>query len=67
MKLGATIRELRNEKKLTQKDLGKIIGVSQKTISSWERGSKLPDIPTLVRIAQYFCVSTDYLIGLVDY
>jgi transcriptional regulator with XRE-family HTH domain len=56
--------ELRKEKKLSQEGLSKILNVGQTTISSWERGEKEPDNATLIRLAEYFGVTTDYLLGL---
>lgn len=60
------IKELREEKGLMQKELGDIIGISQNTLSQYENGKREPDYETLKKIAEYFDVSTDYLLGLVD-
>lgn len=59
------LRLLREEKKLTQKDLGKILNVSHQTISFWEK-DKEPNFNTLKNIANYFNVSIDYLLGNTD-
>lgn len=59
---GATIRGLRQQQKMTQADLGKIVGVSTQAISKWERGS-IPDISILIVLADYFHISLDALIG----
>jgi len=57
------IRDLREDRDLTQKDLGELLGVSQATYSRYE-GGKL-DIPTdvLLRLADYYKVTVDYLLG----
>ncbi len=57
------IRDLREDKDLTQRDLGELLGVSQATYSRYESG-KL-DIPTdvLLRLADYYQVTVDYLLG----
>lgn len=60
------IAKLRKERKLTQKEFGKIMGVAQNTICNWETGKREPDFETAVRIADYFHVSTDYLFGHVN-
>lgn len=60
------LRELRLEKGLSQTKLAKTFGVDFRTISNWENGVRKPDIDMLVVIADYFEVSSDYLLGLVD-
>lgn len=57
------IRELRKAKKVTMKDLGNIIGVAESTMSLYETGKRKPDPETLSRLADYFNVSVDYLLG----
>lgn len=57
------IRELRKRKKLTQKDLGDIIGAAESTVSLYETGRRTPDLDTLSRLADFFGVSVDYLLG----
>lgn len=44
---GAVIKELREKKKITQSELAKMLGVSDKTISKWETGKGYPDITLL--------------------
>lgn len=58
------LKELRTEKGLSQTALAKELNVSQRSISSWETGFRQPDYETLIMIAKYFDVSTDYLLGL---
>lgn len=55
------VRELCRDKNITQKQLADIIGINQNTIKTWEH--KLPNSETLVKIADYFGVTTDYLLG----
>lgn len=57
------LKELRNQKNMTQDELGKILNVSGKTIGTWERDSRQPNIETINALANYFNVSTDYLLG----
>lgn len=56
----------RIKKGLSQMALAKILGISQQTIGSWETGRTSPDLETLVKIAKFFNVSTDYLLGISD-
>ena len=57
------LRELRNVRKLSQKDFAKALNVAQQTVASWERGRTEPSNTALREIAEYFNVSTDYLLG----
>lgn len=59
-------KELRLEKKLSQRDLGKILFVCQQSIHNYENGKFMPSKAVLQRMADYYEVSTDYLLGLVD-
>ena len=60
------LKELRIEKKLTTKNLGEMINISDIAISRWERGLRVPNIESLYKLAVFFDVSTDYLVGLED-
>ena len=57
------LKELREENKLLQKQLSKELGVSQVTIARWENGAREPSINMLIKIANFFSVSIDYLVG----
>ena len=57
------LKELRKEHKLSMKELGKILGLSESTISLYEAGKREPDIKTLIKMADYFNVSVDVLLG----
>ncbi len=59
-----TFRALRREKRLTQEQLGAVLGVSAQAVSRWETGVSLPDIASLPAIAAYFEVSVDALLGV---
>ena len=59
---GKKLKELRIEKGLSQRQLGKIFNVCNQTISFWENGSREPDLDTLIIIARYFEVSIDSLL-----
>ena len=60
------LKQLRLERQLSQSELAKNLGVSQRSISSWETGFRQPDFDTLERIARFFEVTQDYLLGLAD-
>lgn len=57
------VKELRKRNNLTQEKFGKIMNVSYQTVGSWERGERQPSYETAKKIADYFEVSTDYLLG----
>ncbi len=65
--LALRIKELREDKELSQKELAKCLGVSGMAVSRWERSLRVPDAFILRDIALYFNVPTDYLVGLVDF
>lgn len=58
------IRDLRIEKGLKQSDVAKQLGVTPATVTRWENKTQEPDYLTLALLAQFFDVSTDYLLGL---
>ena len=57
------LKELRKDYKLTQEQLGKKLGLSRSTIAMYETNASEPDFQTLTKIADFFSVSIDYLIG----
>lgn len=61
--LGELIAELRQDRGLTQKELGDILCVSSGTISNYENGVHLPDVDKVIALTNYFHVTTDYLLG----
>jgi transcriptional regulator with XRE-family HTH domain len=58
------IVELRKSKKITQEGLSNKIGVSRSALSQYELGSRQPDYEIIKRMADFFGVSTDYLLGV---
>ena len=60
------LKELRTEKKLLQKDLAIILGTSNSSICDWECGRAQPDMEMIIKIADYFQVTADYLLGRTD-
>lgn len=65
--LANRLRKLREEKRLTQKELAQALGLGSKsTITNYEQNDRDPDYETLIKIAKYFEVSIDYLLGQKD-
>lgn len=63
---GDNLAELREDRGLTQKELGQILHVTGGTISNYEQGVHYPDLEKLIELADFFNVTTDYLLGRVD-
>ncbi|MEG0093187.1 MAG: helix-turn-helix transcriptional regulator [Erysipelotrichaceae bacterium] len=63
MAFGDILRNLRNDKKITMKQLGKIIGVTESAVGMYERNERTPNFEILEAIADYFNVDMDYLLG----
>lgn len=57
------LKELRETRGISQSAFAREINVAQNTVSNWERGTREPDNETLAKIADYFGVTTDYLLG----
>jgi len=60
---GENLRKLRDRHDMTQEALGKLLNVTQSTIAYYESGKKQPTLETLIIIADYFEVSTDFLLN----
>lgn len=60
------LRELRSSKKLSQQELSDRLGLNRATYARYETGDTQPDFDTLKKIADFFDVSTDYLLGRSD-
>ena len=61
------LRELRLEKGLTQLQLAEALGVDRTTVLKWETADRETNFAMLIKIARYFEVTCDYLIGNKDY
>ena len=61
------IKELRQEKNLSQQALAKVLSTTNSTVCDWECGRTEPSLEMLVKISDYFGVCTDYLLGRKDY
>ena len=66
MKTGKILKSLRLESNLTQKELAEKLGIGQSTIVGYERGYRETIATNLIKYANFFNVSTDYLLGRTD-
>ena len=65
-KISERIRNLRNEKELTPNQLATIFNIYTTTLNRYEDGTNVPNLVMMVKIANYFGVSLDYLVGRTD-
>ena len=63
---GDRLKELRNSKNLSQEELSEILEVRKSSISNWETGKATPTFDMLTKIAEYFGVTTDYLLDFTQ-
>lgn len=66
MQFNERLKALREDKDLTQTELAKAVNVTQRNISFYETGTNEPDIKTIIALAKFFNVTTDYILGLSD-
>lgn len=64
--LKSKLIKLRKQKKLTQEQVASHIGIARTTYAMYEQGNREPDFETLIKFANYFETSTDYLLGLTN-
>lgn len=65
-KIANVIKTERLNREMTQKELAGLLGVTQDSISLWEKGKRIPDTNYVVELSRIFGISTDYLLGLED-
>ena len=58
--------ELRKKHKKTQKEMADLLGITRPAYTAYESGNRHPDYESLLKIAEFFDVSTDYLLGATD-
>ena len=60
------LRSLREERKINQQKIAMDLQISQASVSKYEVGSAEPDIGTIIKLSEYFHVSTDYFLGVSE-
>ncbi len=61
--IGRRISELRKQRGITQGQMARELNVSLYTVSNWEQGKAFPAVAMIPKVAEYFDVTTDYLLG----
>ena len=64
--LADRLRQLRAQEKKTQQQVADYLGITRPAYTAYEKGNRTPDYDLLTKIADYFGVSTDYLLGRTD-
>lgn len=64
--IGERIQYLREEKNLTQAELAKLLNISKSSLSSYEQNARRPSVDTVIQIAKFFNVTSDYILELTN-
>lgn len=60
------LKDVREDHDLTQEDIANLLHTTRQQVSKWETGSQMMGVDKYVKLAKYYNVSTDYLLGLID-
>ena len=60
------LKDLREDKDLTQADIAKLLETTRQQISKWETGTQMMGVDKYIKLAQFYNVSLDYLLGIID-
>lgn len=66
MKFANRVRALRKEHKLTQKQLGEMVGITESNVRKWEAGVSFPCVDALIELTIVFNKSSDFILGLCE-
>ena len=64
--IGSRLRKSRDQKNLNQKEAAEALGISNVVLNRYENDERLPDVDTLGKLAEFYGVTTDYLLGRID-
>ena len=66
MKYFERLRDIREDRDLKQSDVAKILQSTQQQVSKWETGEQMMGVDKYIKLAIYYNISVDYLLGLID-
>ena len=66
MKYYERLKDIREDKDLTQADIAQLLGTTRQQVSKWETGMQMMGVDKYIRLAKYYNISVDYLLGLID-
>lgn len=64
--VGMRIESMRGYRRMTQEELGGMVGVTKATVSNWEKGRRVPRADDIVRLCRALECTSDYLLGMVE-
>lgn len=65
--MGERLRWLRNEREIGQNQLAELLDLSNASISYWETGKQIPSAEAIFKLANFFHVSADFILGITDW
>ena len=60
------LKDIREDHDLTQSDVAELLGTTRQQVSKWEIGAQMMGVDKYIKLAKYYNVSVDYLLGLID-
>lgn len=60
------LKDVREDHDLTQEDIANLLHTTRQQVSKWEIGTQMMGVDKYIKLAEYYNVSTDYLLGLID-
>ncbi len=67
MNMYQRLKDVREDRDLSQSDIAKLLGTTRQQVSKWETGVQMMGVDKYAKLAEYYNVSVDYLLGLIDY
>ena len=60
------LKDIREDHDLTQSDVAQLLGTTRQQVSKWEIGAQMMGVDKYIKLAKYYNISADYLLGLID-
>ena len=60
------LKDIREDHDLTQSDIAQLLGTTRQQVSKWEIGAQMMGVDKYIKLAKYYNISVDYLLGLID-
>lgn len=67
MNMYQRLKDVREDRDLSQSDIAKLLGTTRQQVSKWETGAQMMGADKYAKLAEYYNISVDYLLGLIDY
>lgn len=66
MKYYERLKDIREDNDLTQNDIATLLGTTRQQVSKWETGAQMMGVDKYIKLAKFYNLSVDYLLGLID-